>query len=911
MGRYNRILVFFSLLFIANLTFAQTIKGVLVDSKGIPQPGIEVQLLNTDYVAYTNGSGVFRFFDLKQGDYTIVTRNDATVSQNFTISGSDVNLESIVFSNSEINEADNQITVISVDDLDQIEDDNNGVSSVLTASRDPYNRAVAYNLSVLRYRSRGYNNEDVGQFLNGMPVNDLDDGRVFWNNWGGLNDVLRVQTNDLNLRASDFAFGELGGASFIDLRASSQRVQKKVVYSLSNRSYTHRLMYTHSTGMQENGWAFTFSGSKRWAQSGFIDGTHYDAYSYFMSVDRKLTNNQTLNFVFLGAPLRRGKVGPTVQEALDLAGNNFYNPNWGYQAGQVRNAREDRVHQPIAMLRHDIDLGTKTKIMTTVGFQTGKYGNTRLDWYLAPDPRPDYYRKLPSFQLTDDARLAVTDFFSSDENNRQLNWDNMYKVNRERPLTVYDIDGIPGNNKTGNLAAYVIEEQRFDTEKLSLNSIFTHNATSTLSFNGGITLLHESTHNFKVLDDLLGADFYVDYDDFALRDFPDNNDAKQNDLNNPNRILQEGDVFGFNYNIVTRNLGGWGQVQYAGKHLDLFASAKVENVSFYRDGQTRVGTFPENSFGKSEVSSFLTYGTKVGATYKINGRNYLYAVGGYRTRAPFSRFAFISPRTRQDIVNGLTTEKILSAEAGYSFVYSKLKGRISTFYTQYKDQLDNSSFYFDQANTFVNYIMNGVDKQHSGVEGGFELTLPYGFSIEAAGAINQNFYTSRPLATISQDNSATELVVDRTVYIKNYYVPGPQTAGSITLGYRMNGWFGNITGSFVGDNYLDFNPDRRTVNGVEPVSKVEQPELWNEIIAQEKLPSIFTLNLFVGKSFRINGHYTSINASVGNLLNRTDLRTGGFEQYRFDYEEKNIDKFPPKYFYSYGRNYSFNFSISF
>lgn len=911
LGRRDRLLVFILALFIANLTFAQTVRGTLVDQSGTGQAGIEIQLLDTDYIAYTNGTGVFRFFDLPVGTYSMIAPNDPGFIYSFEMESEDKDLGEIKYTASNINDTDNQITVISVDDLDQIEDDNNGVSSVLTASRDPYDRAVAFNLSVLRYRSRGYNNEDVGQFLNGMPVNDLDDGRVFWNNWGGLNDVLRVQTNNLNMRASEFAFGELGGASFIDLRASSQRVQKKAVYSLSNRSYTHRLMYTHSTGMMDNGWAFTFSGSKRWAQSGFIEGTHYDAYSYFLSIDRKLSSNQTLNFVVLGAPLRRGKVAPTVQEALDLAGSNFYNSNWGYQAGQVRNAREDRVHQPIAMLRHDIDLGDKTKIMTTVGFQTGKYGNTRLDWYLAPDPRPDYYRRLPSFQFSDEAKQIVSEYFSGDENNRQLNWDNFFKINRERQLTVNNVDGIEGNSLTGNLAAYVIEEQRFDTEKLSLNSVVTHNASSTVTINGGITALHENTHNFKVLDDLLGAEFYVDYDDFALRDFPDSEAAKQNDLNNPNRILKEGDVFGFNYNIVTRNLGGWGQVQYAGKRFDLFVSGKLENVSFYRQGNSRVGLFPDNSFGQSEVSSFLTYGTKAGVTYKINGRNYIYAVGGYRTRAPFSRFAFVSPRTRQDQVKGLTTEKILSGEAGYSFIYSGIKGRISTFYTQYRDQLDNTSFFFDPANTFVNYIMNGIDKTHSGVEGGIEVKLPLGFSIEAAGALNQNIYNSRPLATISQDNSATELVTDRIVYIKNYYVPGPQMAANVSLAYSNNGWFGNVTGSLVGNNYLDFNPDRRTVNGVEPISKIEQPELWEEIITQEKLPSIFSLNLFVGKSIRYNGNYISINASVGNLLNSTDLRTGGFEQFRFDYDGKDINRFPPRYFYSFGRNYSFNFSVAF
>jgi hypothetical protein len=253
----------------------------------------------------------------------------------------------------------------------------------------------------------------------------------------------------------------------------------------------------------------------------------------------------------------------------------------------------------------------------------------------------------------------------------------------------------------------------------------------------------------------------------------------------------------------------------------------------------------------------------------------------------------------------------LTGEAGYNFRFSTIKGRISAYYTDYKDQLDNSSFYFDQENTFVNYIMTGINKTHSGLEAGVEIKLPYGFSIEAAGAYGQNRYTSRPTATITQDNSATRIVEDRTVYIDNYYVPGAQAGASLSLRYNAKRyWFASITGNFVANNYLDFNPDRRTVNGVSPIIKTEQPELWNQIIDQEKLPSVYTLNFFGGKSWRVNGHYVALNLSIGNLLNATDLITGGFEQFRFDYENKDVNRFPPKYFHSYGRNFSLNFTVA-
>ncbi|MBW7951594.1 MAG: hypothetical protein H3C56_03330 [Chitinophagaceae bacterium] len=45
------------------------------------------------------------------------------------------------------------------------------------------------------------------------------------------------------------------------------------------------------------------------------------------------------------------------------------------------------------------------------------------------------------------------------------------------------------------------------------------------------------------------------------------------------------------------------------------------------------------------------------------------------------------------------------------------------------------------------------------------------------------------------------------------------------------------------------------------------------------------------------------NLGINNLLNNKNIISGGFEQLRFDYADKNINKFPPKYYYAYGLNY--------
>src|SRR5690606_23090737 len=135
-----------------------------------------------------------------------------------------------------------------------------------------------------------------------------------WSQWGGLNDVMRRNDQVIGAESSDWAFGGVSGTFNTDLRASSQWRQKRISYAVTNRSYRNRLMATWSTGLLPSGWAISLSGSRRWAQEGFIEGTFYDAWSYFVSVDKKLGSNQSINLVALGSPYKRGGSSTSIQE---------------------------------------------------------------------------------------------------------------------------------------------------------------------------------------------------------------------------------------------------------------------------------------------------------------------------------------------------------------------------------------------------------------------------------------------------------------------------------------------------------------------------------------------------------------------------------------------------------------------
>lgn len=810
------------------------------------------------------------------------------------------------------------IPLISLDENDAQDGSAQNISSQLSAGRDPFLNAATFKFSAVRFRIRGYDADQFGTYINGIPMENLDNGFTPYGQWGGLNDVLRNRESTLGLMATTFAYGDMGGLNSFDTRASHQRKQTSINYASSNRNYSNRIMITHSTGLKNKGWAFTVSGSRRWADEGYSDGTYYDGWSFFGGVDKRFNDRHLLSFVAFATPTENGRQGASVAEMINIAGDNFYNPYWGYQNGKKRNASVARSFQPIGILTHDWKISDKTTLVTAGSVTYGNRSVTGLDWYNAADPRPDYYRYLPSYQLDPNFAEQVRQEMMNDVNKRQINWDVLYNTNYNSYDIVRNAFGITGNDVAGKRSRYILEERVVNTLKYIFNSTLNSTISENASLSAGITYQSQRNNYFKRVEDLLGGDFYVDVNQFGERDFPTNPNAGQNNLNIPNRIVGEGDKFGYNYDINIKKGSVWLQGVFKFRKIDVFVATEHSYTSFFRYGNVKSGLFPNNSYGKSATYNFYNSGIKGGITYKIDGRNYLFANGSYGSRAPFFENAFIAPRTRDFVQDNLKSEEMLTVEGGYVMNAPKLKIRATGYYSQFKNQLDVITFYHDEYRNFVNYAINNIGRVHTGFEFGAEAKIYKGLSLTAAAAVGKYYYNTRQRATVTIDNSSEVLSRNDVVYSKNFYVPTPQQAYTIGLDYRSpRFWFINVNFNYFDKMFLNINPIRRTESAVSGVA--EGSELWHQIVDQTKLKSQYTLDAFAGYSWLMNRKFHNLkkrtflvfNVGVNNILNNRDVVSGGFEQLRFDFAGKNVNKFPERRFYAYGINYFASMGIRF
>ncbi len=822
-------------------------------------------------------------------------------------------------------------------------DFNDEVSGLLTAAWDPFGSVAGYNFGATRFSARGMQLNHSMIYLNNVPFNNLDNGRYFWSLWGGLNDAFRSSYSQHGLNTTDFCVSGLAGTENIDIKASNQRAGTRLSLDHTNRTYTNRIMLSHNSGVQANGWSYAFTASKRWGNSGYVEGTYYDGYAYFASVEKELSNRHSLNLTAFGSPTTRGRASASTQDLYDLLDNNYYNPNWGFQNGKVRNSREYRTHQPVFILGHDFNVNDNTSISTSVAFQTGKFGSTRLGWLEAADPRPDYYGNLPydNRETLSESDLQLLIDRYSDPSVSQLDWNELYEINRERQYTIKDISGDPLKTREENISAYIVEEQRYDNNKLALSTNIVHQFSTRSALKSGAVFQYDRNHNFKVVDDLLGGSYYLDVDGFSLREtadprFRENEVAFiQNDLARPNRLLSEGDRYGYDYYKHIQNINAWSTFEYSLPKIDLKFSGVINNTRFWREGLVENGKFPGSgpglkSLGRSNTASFIHGTAKVGATYKINGRNYIYSNLAYITRAPLSRNSFESADTRNSLVQNLSNEKHLGGELGYIVRHPKLNARVTGFYYRSRDEIKSDKFYLvnieNSIAAFGNLITSNRDMVNYGLEIGIDYKLTSTVSLKYAGAIGEYYFDSNPDALFTIDNSGAQPDYNRLgkAYLKGFNVGGiPQIANSLVIRYENpNYWFATLTASYFDEIYIDTNPLRRTEEVSQAVLNVTESrgyegptkeELLTNIVSQEKYDSFFKFDFFARKSFRWNkdrDYRLAVYLSVENILNTTTNKIGGFEQLRFDYVGLDADRWGARYFYAWGTIYRIGATLS-
>ena len=492
-------------------------------------------------------------------------------------------------------------------------------------------------------------------------------------------------------------------------------------------------------------------------------------------------------------------------------------------------------------------------------------------------------------------------------------------------------------NAVSGTSKYVLYEDRTDDKQFTANAILSSQLADNIVLNAGGTFTKLRSHNFKNMLDLLGGSSFSDVNLFGI------GLQQQSDVNNPNRSVVEGDIYGYNYNLNTTKIDAFTQFKFVYKKVDFYLAQSFSRSEYQREGLYKNGYYTTNSYGNSTKEAYDNFGFKGGLTYKITGRQYLSFNGVYMSKAPSLRNVFNNARVNNNVTDGVNNETVSSADASYIISAPKLKARLTAFYSKIQNQTETSFFFGDgagiddptttanESNAFVAETVSNLDKKNVGLEFGIEYPITSTLKVTASAAYGDYIFDSNPNVKVSSDAAATPnnpnpLLDYGQAKLKNYKQSGmPQAAASFGLEYRdPKFWWVGANINYLANNYIDVAPITRTdrfftdpagVNN-NPFPEATQARA-DELLKQEKFDNFALLNVTGGKSWKVKNNTFGLFASINNVLD-VSYKTGGFEQARnSNYRQLNQDvssgtpAFAPKYFYGFGRTYFLNLYINF
>ena len=666
-----------------------------------------------------------------------------------------------------------------------------------------------------RITVRGFDQRNTAVMINGVPVNDMENGAVYWSNWAGLSDVTSAMQVQRGLGSSKLAIASVGGTINVLTRAADKKREGNVMFGLGNAGY-NKLLFSYNTGKGTTGWSSSFLMS-RTAGSMYADGTEFEGYNYYWALGYQ-NGKHDFQFTITGAPQwhNQRSFSPTINNYLkygkDGEPNRKYNENWGYLNGEEYSYTRNYYHKPVMSLNWDYKITDATKLSTVVYASFGRGGGTGT---------------VGSTSAIEAYRLA----------DGSINFDRIYQF-----------------NKANNSAALARRSSINSHNWIGAISSLNHKLNDNLNFTVGVDGRYYKGLHYRVMSDFLGATSYKD----------------NTDINNPNRIITDAydaspnwNPFGgktdetkimYNNDGIVNWLGGFGQLEYSIGGLSAFVQGSISNQGFQR-----VDYFlntPANQ--KTEMVNKLGYNVKVGANYNINSHHNVFVNGGYYERQPFFGAVFLNQRN--DINPNLENEKVSSVEVGYGFRSSIFNANVNLYNTVWDDIFKRVSYRPASLTYYANVL--GLKEVHRGVEVDFNVKPTEWITVNGMFSAGDWFYDSDVDATFI-DDATNQIVGEGKLLIKDLKV-GDAAQLTWALGADVKATENlkfDATYRYADNLYSGFDPGNN----------------YNKNTPAVKLPSFGLLDLGLTLSTKTNvGKSLSFRLNVNNVLDETyisDMRT--------------------------------------
>lgn len=670
--------------------------------------------------------------------------------------------------------------------------------------------------------------------------------------------------------------------------------------NLTDRAYTAAIRGYLSQELG-NGWMIDASISARTGRDLHADGVFANAANIGVRVAKSWSDSEAFTLLFSFAPSMRGLRSSSSTEAFALTGDNLYNPSWGWHDGKQRNSRVRRDMVPAAIATYQTDLSHTTTFTSALSVEVGARRYSTLGWYDARTPMPDNYRYMPSY-IADEASAEVVAkaWRDGDDRYTQIDWQELYDVNA----------------MAEGEARYAVEDRVSRIADIASTVSFRSELRDNLWIEYGALLKLSSERCYRQMRDLLGADHLTDIDLYLIDDDTYSN-LLQNDLRHPDRLIREGDRFGYDYAMRRMEIGAMVGLEYRIGGFDVGFAANIAEEWIRRRGFYEKELFPGNgSYGKSDVVNFSTYRLSLSLGYAFTPRHYLGMSLLWANDSPEVDDIFYNPQYNNRLVTMPTTEKSLAWEMTYRANLDFVQLQSSLFAHSVNDAMQISRYYDDLSGEYVNSSISNIDRLCFGVEAAANFRISRRWRAEIAASAMRHRYSDNPLVKTVTDSSNSVVDSGSVSHMRDCVPSGtPQYAATAAINYfSPKGWGVEMSASWLGGRGVEPSIVRRTERVARQASS--SPESFDAIVAPQRLDDAYEVGLMVSKLWQLNNKSRiRIALSIRNILNKRDMVASAYESDRVRAVWQgtliNYEPLPTRMMYAYGRTLYLSASYTF
>jgi len=738
--------LFFLMIFAGFSVSAQSISGKITDAKSNEAlPGATVSIDGTSLATMTDPDGVFKL-DVQAGTWTVKFSYVGYLENQLEIylgSGESKDLGTIALESEVVGldellvvasfARDRQTPVAFSDVKPEMILEKLGTQEfpeILKSTPGVYATKAGGGYGDGRINLRGFDSNNIGVLINGVPVNDMENGKVYWSNWAGLSDVTRSMQVQRGLGASRLAISSIGGTINIITKSTDAKQGGSVSYAVGNDGYSKET-FTFSTGMTDKGWAITASGAHT-KGDGYINGTDFEGWSYFLNLAKRFNAKHQLAYTVFGAPQWHHQRSSMhlIKDYLNHPDRTKFNSDYGYRDGQLYGGSYayNIYHKPQMSLNHTWTLNKSTSLNTSAYASLAKGGGRQI---LGPQ------RDLLRFGYPNGAPTATTML----TNEGHLDYSSVIDINRA------SLTGAQA------IVATAINSHDWYGVLSTVNTQF-----GNIMFTGGLDGRFYRGYHFTEIEDLLGGAYYLDATN------------KNRDAGTP---LQKGDKISY-YNLIdVAWVGAFAQAEYVSDMFSAFVTLAGSQTNYRRIDFFQ---YTNEADQTTEWVPFIGYSAKAGANYNINKNHNLFVNGGYFTRAPFANTVFVN--YTNTINADANPQRVLSSEVGYGFSSSIAKATLAAYRTAWLDKTLTRSMGGDIAN------ITGLNAVHQGIEAEITLKPTKRMDVKIMASVGDWRWQNDVEAALY---NADQVFVDSLhIYAKDIHVAdAAQTTGALGLDYEI------------------------------------------------------------------------------------------------------------------------------